>query len=67
MEKFSKLSRAEMKNVTGGIMPICIMYCNYNDGRHNHIVQSSVQACTDEFEAACTFGGSLVSCSCTTI
>lgn len=67
MEKFNKLSRAEMKNVTGGVLKFCTLYCQYYDGHNLYNVQSTVADCTPASEAACTFGGTVLSCSCGTM
>ncbi|WP_428330735.1 bacteriocin-like protein [Mucilaginibacter sp.] len=72
MSNFQKLSREEMKNVTGGVFPVCTMVCKtelegadpqYPNGRYGYTT-TYVQACTSNFEGACTFGGEVVSCTC---
>jgi hypothetical protein len=66
MNKFEKLSRAEMKNVTGGVIHTCTMVCKEwrNQSINTYtLVVSSVPSCTPDGEVGC-FTGTVVSCSC---
>ncbi len=67
METFKKLSRDEMKNVTGGTYPACTVYCSTWVGDHYDVSQSSVGSCSTEWLAPCEFGGTVLSCTCTVI
>jgi len=47
MKNFQKLSRAEMKNVTGGLPPNFVnIYCNVNGVKTEEHVSCSSQMCT---------------------
>ena len=65
MEKFKKLNRNEMRNVTGGTLKSCLMSCTqWNHGNKTTAV-GNVPDCTSEGTAAC-FGGTVDWCTCTT-
>lgn len=65
MEKFNKLSRAEMRNVTGGNNPLpCFLVCIEDvTGRKAYSFEPDCRE--DSGEAACLFGGTVSKCTCT--
>jgi predicted enzyme related to lactoylglutathione lyase len=60
MNNLNKLSRAEMKNVTGGVIKYCVMRCVHD----NFVAVIYVNDCTADSLAACNFGGQVLSCIC---
>jgi len=69
MSKFNKLSRAEMKNVSGGNLHACQVVCftvtDLSTGAGNNSL-TFVPDCSPASLANCNFGGSVTSCSCGT-
>jgi len=60
MEKFEKLNRNEMRNVTGGNLKYCTVKC----GRDNFVITYYTNDCSADSLAPCTFGGAVLSCIC---
>jgi len=73
MEKFKKLNRNEMRNVTGGNLHTCTLGCQVQIGYPNptnpggtyFTAVTSVPDCTESSQAVCVDGGGKVLyCTC---
>lgn len=71
MEKFKKLNRNEMRNVTGGNMvQSCVVHCHSNWPQHSlpqNDFDATVPDCSDASTSAACMGWNVVGCLCTTL
>ena len=70
MEKFNKLSRAEMRNVTGGAMvQSCVVHCHWEGGGAHgqsfNDFDATVPDCSDASTSGACMGWYVVGCLCT--
>ncbi len=75
MKKFNQLSRAEMKNVSGGNLKACTLTCHvmrspptpeFPDGTYTNVT-TVVPDCTDATESMYCLRDQVLSCSCSTM